>query len=187
MASLSVGKVRPRLIHFIRVGRCSASGKTHEARLHIGHSTIRATLGRSGVSFLKREGDGATPAGRFRIMHGFFRSDRHTRFPSQLPLLVMRATDGWCDDPTSALYNRQVPVGHRSHHESLWRSDEIYDVVLTTSHNLRPRVCGAGSAIFFHLARKDYSATQGCIAIAPADMRRLLPRLAKNTVIEIRR
>jgi len=187
MMSLSVAKVRPRLINCIRVGRCSDPAKPHAARLHIGHSTIRATLGRSGVSTLKREGDGATPAGRFQIMHGFFRADRLGRFASQLPLLVMRPTDGWCDDPKSALYNCQVSAGHRSSHECLWRSDEIYDVVFTTSHNLRPRVRGAGSAIFFHVAREDYSPTQGCIAISAADMRRLLPRLSKKPVIEIRR
>ncbi|MDB5597759.1 MAG: hypothetical protein JWM36_4720 [Hyphomicrobiales bacterium] len=187
MTSLSFGKVRPRLIKSISVGRCLAPGKPHAARLHIGHSTIRATLGRSGVSTLKREGDGATPAGRYQIMHGFYRADRHARFRSQLPLLTMRKTEGWCDDPTSALYNRHVRAGHQRSHECLWRSDEIYDIVLTTSHNVRPRVCGAGSAIFFHIARENYSPTQGCVAISAADMRRLLPRISKKAVLEIRR
>lgn len=185
--SLSGGKSGPRLIKSIRVSLCSDPSKPHAARLHIGHSTVRAALGRSGISTRKREGDGATPAGQFRIMHGFFRAGRCARVPSLLPLLVMRTTDAWCDDPTSGLYNRQVLAGHRSHHECLWRSDEIYDVVITTSHNLKARVCGAGSAIFFHIARDDYSPTQGCIAISATDMRRLLPRLSKKSIIEIRR
>ena len=43
-------------------------------------------------------------------------------------------------------------------HEELWRGDHLYDIVIETSHNKRPRIQGRGSAIFFHLARPDYGA-----------------------------
>jgi L,D-peptidoglycan transpeptidase YkuD (ErfK/YbiS/YcfS/YnhG family) len=92
---------------------------------------------------------------------------------------------GWCDDVMSRLYNRPIAAGSPDRHERLWREDEIYDILLTTSHNQRPRIRGAGSAIFMHLARPGYEATQGCVAISRDDMRRLLPRLSRKSAITI--
>ena len=62
---------------------------------------------------------------------------------------------------------------------------ELRRVVIVTDHNQRPRVRGRGSAIFFHIAREGFSPTQGCVAIAPAAMRRLLPRLAREVELTI--
>jgi L,D-peptidoglycan transpeptidase YkuD (ErfK/YbiS/YcfS/YnhG family) len=52
-------------------------------------------------------------------------------------------------------------------------------------YNIRPAIRGRGSAIFFHLATDDLGPTAGCVALRPADMRRLLPRLARRVFIEI--
>lgn len=93
---------------------------------------------------------------------------------------------GWSDDPRSRRYNRPVQAGVRESHERLWREDAAYDIVFPTTHNQRPRVLGHGSAIFLHLAKTGYPATQGCVAISLADMRRLLPRLGPNTRLVIK-
>jgi L,D-peptidoglycan transpeptidase YkuD (ErfK/YbiS/YcfS/YnhG family) len=46
-------------------------------------------------------------------------------------------------------------------------------------------VRGLGSAIFLHIAREGFAPTQGCVAIAPETMRRLLPRLSRRAVLVI--
>ena len=156
------------------------------ARIHVGPLIIRAAIGKSGISHAKREGDGKTPAGRFLLRQGWYRGDRMLRLCCTPNLKLLRSNFGWCDQSGSRLYNRPVPAGDRLGHEKLWRDDDVYDVVFATSHNERPRIQGAGSAIFFHLARADYSGTEGCIAISKDDMRRLLPRLGKKVLLEIK-
>ena len=156
------------------------------ARMHVGSLVIRAAIGKNGVSVAKREGDGKTPAGRFQLRQGWFRGDRMLRLCCTPGLKLLRSNLGWCDQRGSRLYNRPIASGDRLRHENLWRDDAIYDVVFVTSHNERPRIQGAGSAIFFHLARSDYSGTEGCIAISKDDMRRLLPRLGRKVLLEIK-
>jgi L,D-peptidoglycan transpeptidase YkuD (ErfK/YbiS/YcfS/YnhG family) len=75
--------------------------------------------------------------------------------------------------------------GYGKSRESLWRDDRLYDVIGILDYNIRPRVRGRGSAIFFHLARPDLSPTQGCVALRAADMRRLLPRLSRAVVMVV--
>lgn len=101
-------------------------------------------------------------------------------------LKMLRSNLAWCDEAGTRLYNRPLPAENPLRHEKLWRDDDIYDFVFPTSHNERPRIQGAGSAIFFHLSRRDYSGTEGCIAISKADMRRLIPRLSKKVRLEIK-
>ena len=50
----------------------------------------------------------------------------------------------------------------------------IYDVVGVLGWNDAPVVRGRGSAIFLHVARPDYAPTQGCVALALPDLRRVL-------------
>jgi L,D-peptidoglycan transpeptidase YkuD (ErfK/YbiS/YcfS/YnhG family) len=55
------------------------------------------------------------------------------------------------------------------------REDGLYDVVVVMDHNQRPRVRGAGSAIFLHVARRAggrLQPTAGCLAFASDDWRR---------------
>src|SRR3546814_11481608 len=59
--------------------------------------------------------------------------------------------------------------------ESLQRDDEAYDIIIVLGHNDDPPVPGAGSAIFFHIW-VDGRPTEGCVAIAPKEMRRILER-----------
>lgn len=140
-------------------------------------------LGRGGVTHAKREGDGGTPAGVLTPLQGFWRADRQRRPATALRLSKIRASDGWCDAPGHRRYNQPVQLPFPASHEEMWRTDGLYDVVIDLDWNRRPAVSGRGSAIFLHLARKDYAPTAGCIAVAPATMRRLLPLLTSATRI----
>ncbi|MDB5507851.1 MAG: hypothetical protein JWL93_320 [Hyphomicrobiales bacterium] len=136
---------------------------------------------------MKREGDLKTPVGSLKICSVRFRADRLRRPGSVIRTQALRPDQGWCDDPESGMYNRPVPDAFGGSHETLWRQDHVYDCLLITDQNSRPRVRGRGSAIFFHLAREEFSGTEGCIAISASDMRRLLPRLARNVRLVVAR
>ena len=87
----------------------------------------------------------------------------------------LESTDGWCDDPGHADYNRPVALPHDASCETLWRDDSLYDLIVVTSHNSTPVVPGAGSAIFVHVAGSpDYPPTEGCIAFARDDLEQIL-------------
>ncbi|WP_371875471.1 L,D-transpeptidase [Pleomorphomonas sp. NRK KF1] len=145
---------------------------------------MAATIGRSGLTALKREGDGASPRGSFRIVGGFYRPDRFGARPRcGISLHPLRPDDGWCDDPSDANYNRPVRRPYPRSHEAMWRDDHAYDIVLVLDFNLRPRVRCGGSAIFFHLAHPDSRPTAGCLALSGPDMLKLLPRLSTRTII----
>ena len=154
-------------------------------RLIAGPLVIACALGRSGARVDKREGDGATPIGRFTILGGFVRRDRFFPGRDTIHLATTRPSDGWCDDPASPAYNRRVSLPCRASHEQLWRADGLYHVVLALDHNRVPRRKNRGSAIFFHLTNDEFGPTAGCMAIRLADMRRLLPRLAPRAVMRI--
>lgn len=80
--------------------------------------------------------------------------------------------DGWCDDPASLFYNAWVPAGAPVSHETLARTDGLYEWVMMTDHNQMPRVRGRGSAIFVHVARPGLTPTAGCLAFPRAEWQR---------------
>jgi L,D-peptidoglycan transpeptidase YkuD (ErfK/YbiS/YcfS/YnhG family) len=146
---------------------------------------LPCALGRSGTTHAKREGDGATPVGTFRLLQAFYRADHGGRPRTALPLRRIDRRDGWCDDPADRRYNRLVPLPCASSHEDMWRADDLYDVVLDIAWNRGPIVRGRGSAIFLHLARPGFTPTEGCVAIAPGQARRLLEWIGPRTRIRI--
>lgn len=156
-------------------------GAPHLGLLVAGGLALPVALGRAGVACDKREGDGRTPAGRWRIERLLYRPDHGPRPVSRLPARPLKPADGWCDDAADRRYNRPVtlPLGgpRKVSHERMWREDHLYDLVLVLDHNQRPRVARRGSAVFVHLARPGLTPTEGCVALRRADMRRLLARL----------
>ena len=161
-------------------------GQTARGILRAGILAIPCALGRTGLTRFKREGDGGTPAGRFRLLGGYVRQDRIRLAGQPHGLKPTPSNLGWCDEPRAANYNRPMRLPHAASHEELRRADELYDVVLVLDYNINPRSRGRGSAIFFHLAQADYAPTAGCVAITRDDMRRLLPRLSPDAVMIIR-
>jgi L,D-peptidoglycan transpeptidase YkuD (ErfK/YbiS/YcfS/YnhG family) len=146
----------------------------------------QAALGVGGIRRHKREGDGRTPAGRFRLVAVFYRADRTDRPRTGLPLSIIRHDTGWCDDPADRNYNRPIRLPYRSSHERLWREDGLYDIVVALDFNLRRPQPNAGSAIFLHIAAPGFAPTAGCIAVSEATLRRLLARASRRTVVEVR-
>jgi len=155
--------------------------------LMLGPRTIRAALGRSGITEAsdKREGDGATPLGCYPLRQVFYRADRVDAPETRLPVRAIRPDDGWCDAPEDPAYNRLVRRPYPASHEAMWREDGLYDVVVVLGHNDDPPQPGLGSAIFLHCKRGDYLPTEGCVALAPADLRTLLASAKPGDTLSI--
>jgi L,D-peptidoglycan transpeptidase YkuD (ErfK/YbiS/YcfS/YnhG family) len=160
-------------------------GNPSQGLASVDGTVFRCALGKAGISAFKREGDGATPLGRLRLLYGYMRSEGHASRRSGLRLIPIRADMGWCDAPADANYNRPVRLPFRAGHETMLRGDGLYDFCLVLDWNIRPRRRGGGSAIFMHLARPGFAPTEGCIAVERRVMLRLLPHLSHRTVIHI--
>lgn len=154
-------------------------------RLLAGGKSFRCALGATGVTTTKREGDKATPAGRFPIRRVFYRADRMAPPPTALPVTPIGPEDGWCDDPADPRYNRRVPLPYPASHETLWREDRVYDIVVELGYNDDPPVPGRGSAIFMHVARPGYAPTEGCVALALADLEAVLAACGPGDTITV--
>jgi L,D-peptidoglycan transpeptidase YkuD (ErfK/YbiS/YcfS/YnhG family) len=142
-------------------------------------------LGRTGIRANKREGDGASPRGRFGLVRLWWRTDRRPRPRTRLPARPIRADDGWCEDPSDRRYNRSIKLSASSSGDRLQRDDALYDLVIELDHNTRPRIAGRGSAVFIHVARPGLLPTAGCVALNAPTLARLLPHLNASSEIEI--
>jgi L,D-peptidoglycan transpeptidase YkuD (ErfK/YbiS/YcfS/YnhG family) len=151
--------------------------------LECGSLTVPCALGRSGTRVLKREGDGATPAGRFAMLEVLYNPTLTRRPVTRLPLRAIAKSDGWCDAAQDRNYNRKVRLPYPASAESLHRNDGLYDVVVVLDYNIRPRVRHRGSAIFMHVARPGFLPTEGCIALRRADLLRLLACVSRVTKV----
>ncbi|HYA73708.1 MAG TPA: L,D-transpeptidase family protein [Roseiarcus sp.] len=153
--------------------------------LTAGPLRIACALGPAGIVRDKREGDGGTPAGRFRLLWAYYRPDRPRPRAGDVAVKPLRRDSGWCEDPASARYNRPVRLPARDCTDRMWREDHLYDLTFVLDQNFGRRCKGRGSAIFFHLARPGLTPTAGCVAISAADMRKLAPRLARGAAMRI--
>ena len=68
----------------------------------------------------------------------------------------------------------------------MWRQDDIYDLLVVIGYNMEPVIPGAGSAIFLHIARPDFTPTEGCVAIERRALIRLIPLLGPGSTISIK-
>ena len=137
-----------------------------------GHRPIRCAVGRGGIVpvGVKREGDGATPAGSWPMREIIYRADRVTLPPTALPTRAMTPEDGWCESPTDTNYNRNVRLPYPIAIDQMWREDHLYDIVVVLGYNDAPVVPDKGSAIFLHLARPDFSPSAGCVTVGMDDL-----------------
>ena len=161
------------------------SAKNSRGWVEFGPFRWACALGRSGTSPLKREGDGATPSGRHRLLYGYFRPGQFPRVKAALPLKALKAGQGWCDAPSDGNYNREVRQPYKASAESLWRDDRLYDCIIVLDYNVCPRARGKGSVIFMHVARPGLLPTEGCIALRKSDLRILLAHLPLNASIVV--
>jgi L,D-peptidoglycan transpeptidase YkuD (ErfK/YbiS/YcfS/YnhG family) len=163
----------------------SRSAGSRQGRLAGAGLKVPCALGRAGRTALKREGDFASPRGRFALLGVFYRPERLRRPRTGLPIAVIRPDDGWCDAPADRNYNRPVRLPYPASAERMWRDDGLYDLVVVLDHNFASRRRNGGSAIFLHCAAPGYAPTAGCVALARRDLVKLLARLRPGTVIEI--
>jgi len=146
---------------------------------------FQCALGESGIKEKIKEGDNVTPKGIFKITRIYYRPDKIKKIISPINIIKIKKNMGWCDDPTSNSYNKEIKLPTKFGYEKLYRKDHIYDLIAVISYNLNPIIKGKGSAIFLHIAKKKFSPTQGCIALKKKDLLLLLSKISKNTKIRI--
>jgi L,D-peptidoglycan transpeptidase YkuD (ErfK/YbiS/YcfS/YnhG family) len=175
--------VRDRPVSAIRVH--AAAGDPRRGWLTAEGWTVPVALGRGGIRADKREGDGGTPKGTFRPLQLWWRADRHPRPQTFLPVRPIRPEDAWCEDPKDRHYNQPLRLVHDEAGDRLTRADDLYDFIVEIDHNSAPRIAGRGSAVFLHLARRNFSPTAGCVSMTKSAMLRLLRRMGPKTKIII--
>ena len=146
---------------------------------------FRCALGKNGIKKKVKEGDFVTPKGKYRLIKIYYRPDRIKKINSPLKRVRIKKNMGWCDDVNSKYYNKQIKINNKISHEKLYRKDSLYDIIVVLNYNLNPTIRGKGSAIFLHVAKKNYSKTQGCIALKRNELLNLISKIKKNTQIKI--
>jgi L,D-peptidoglycan transpeptidase YkuD (ErfK/YbiS/YcfS/YnhG family) len=92
---------------------------------------------------------------------------------------------GWCDDPKSRKYNKLIKLPNKYSHEILYKRENIYDLIIVLNYNMKPIIKNKGSAIFIHVAKKNYKKTAGCIALKKAHLINLVEEIKRNTRVKI--
>ena len=146
---------------------------------------FRCALGKAGIKEKKFEGDNITPRGTYRIIKVFYRSDRIKNLTTRITKIKIKENMGWCDDFKSKDYNKLIKIPFKYSYEKLFRTDHIYDVVILINYNYKPIIRNKGSAIFLHIAKKNYQKTAGCIALNKKHLLKILSNIKKNEKIKI--
>ena len=146
---------------------------------------FRCALGKAGIKNKKKEGDNITPEGTFKIIKVYYRPDKIKNIAISIKKKKIKKNIGWCDDPVSNSYNKEIKLPSRFSHEKLYRKDNLYDLILVLNYNTNPIIKNKGSAIFIHIAKKKYEPTAGCIALKKKDLVELLKKIKKKTKIKI--
>ena len=159
--------------------------KINKNYLSYGKYKVKCALGKRGIGTKKKEGDKITPKGRYNIKFLLYRKDRIKKIKTKLKKIIIKKNLGWCDDPSSKNYNKLIYLPTENSHEKLYKSDNSYDIVLVLNYNMSPVKNGKGSAIFIHVAKRNYKKTLGCIAINKIALLKIISEIKKNTIVEI--
>jgi len=146
---------------------------------------FRCALGKAGIGKKKIEGDNITPKGTFDIVKIYYRDDRVKKISSKFKLIKITKKLGWCDDPKNEKYNKLIHSSTKYSHEKLYRKDNIYDLILVLNYNMSPIIKNKGSAIFIHVANKNYKKTAGCVALKKSHLIKLIKKIKKRTKVII--
>ena len=149
------------------------------------HYKVKCAVGKRGIGKKLKEGDKITPKGKYKVNLILYRKDRVSYLPSKISKYVIKKNMGWCDDPSSKDYNKLVRFPFKYSAEKLYRKDNIYDIILVLNYNLKPIIKNKGSAIFIHVAKRNYKFTKGCIAISKKDLKKIVKQINKKTIIKI--
>ena len=152
--------------------------------LYIKNKKYNCTIGKNGITENKREGDSCTPEGKYSIGPIFYRHDRISKMTTKIKSFRIKENMYWSDDPESKYYNKLIYFKDNSY-ESLYREDNIYDIVLVINYNTSPVQKYKGSAIFMHVANENFSSTKGCIALRISCLMEVLKVLKPKEKIHI--
>ena len=143
------------------------------------------SIGKKGSTTYKKEGDKKTPKGIFEIGNLYYRKDRIRKPVTSLKCIEIKSSMGWCDDINfPKKYNKLININKKIKHEKLKRKDHKYNLLIPIKYNFKKPIPGKGSCIFIHLT-KNYSPTDGCIALKEKDYLIMLKIIKKNTKIKI--
>ena len=146
---------------------------------------VKCAVGKRGIGLKKKEGDSITPIGEYKIKYILYRSDRIKKIQSKLKKTIIKKNMGWCDDPKSDKYNKLINLPYTYSYERLFKKENIYDIILVLNYNMNPIKRGKGSAIFIHVAKKNYKKTQGCVAVEKLALLKILKEITIYTKIKI--
>ena len=147
---------------------------------------LKCSIGKSGVTQSKKEGDLTTPKGLFELGLLYYRKDKIKLLKCKIKKRAIKKGMGWCNDSKSKKYNQEISFPFKYGAEKLYRKDKIYDIFINIKYNQLPIVKGKGSAIFLHLSNKKYKPTSGCVAIQKKDFLEILPLINNKTKILIK-
>ena len=146
---------------------------------------VKCALGKRGIGTKKSEGDLITPKGQYKIKFLLYRKDRIKKIQTKIKKIEITKNMGWCDDPKSKKYNMLITYPFSFGAERLYRNDNIYDVIIVLNYNMDPITKNKGSAIFIHIAKKNFTSTEGCVGIKKKDMKKIVRTIDKKTKVEI--
>ena len=159
--------------------------KINKKYLTYGENKVKCAIGKRGINFKRKEGDLITPRGTFKVINIFFRKDRIKDLKTKIKKIPIHKGIGWCDDPLSNKYNKLIRYPFKHNSEKLFRSDNIYDIILVLNYNMKPTIKNKGSAIFIHVAKKNFTPTKGCVAIVKTELKKLSTLVTKKTIVNI--
>jgi L,D-peptidoglycan transpeptidase YkuD (ErfK/YbiS/YcfS/YnhG family) len=145
----------------------------------------RCSLGKSGIQKKKEEGDNITPKGTFKLTKVYYRSDRIANVKTLLRKYKIKKNMGWCDDSENKFYNKLIRIPSSIKHEKLYRKDDLYDIIVPLNYNMNPTIKNRGSAIFLHLAKKNYTPTKGCVGLKKIHLLKILEIIKPDTKIKL--
>ena len=145
----------------------------------------KCALGKRGIGFKREEGDLITPKGVFKIKYILYRKDRLKKIQSKLRKITIKKNMGWCDDPKSRDYNKLIKLPSKYTYEKLYKKENIYDIILVLNFNMNPILKKKGSAVFIHVARKNFAKTEGCIAIKKTYLLKIIKEIKTSTKVKI--
>tara|TARA_B100001248_G_scaffold249569_1_gene222869 strand:- start:158 stop:658 length:501 start_codon:yes stop_codon:yes gene_type:complete len=145
----------------------------------------KCAIGKRGIGYKKKEGDLITPIGKYKIKYVLYRKDRIKKFQTKLKKISIHKKMVWCNDLKSKKYNQLTFLPFNYNYEKLYRKDNIYDLILVLNYNMNPIKKNKGSAIFIHVARKNFKKTEGCIALKKTQLIKIIKKVKVNTYVKI--
>ena len=145
---------------------------------------VKCAIGKKGIGYKKKEGDLITPRGQFKIKFILYRKDR-VKISTKLRTKIIKKKMGWCDDPKSSHYNKLIKLPFAYKHEKLFINEDIYDIILVLDYNMNPIKKNKGSAIFIHIAKKNFRKTEGCVAIRKPSLIKLVKEINPKIKVKI--